>query len=58
MRRELEQLRRADGLIDGGAGRNRQLEQIAALLDGAAFEATSMPRRTCCRSSSAPSPAD
>jgi IS5 family transposase len=28
----------ADGLVEGGAGRNRQLERIAALVDWAAFE--------------------
>ena len=38
MRRELGQLSLADGLVDGGAGRNRQLERIAALVDWAAFE--------------------
>ena len=38
MRRELGQLSLADGLVDGGAGRNRQLEQIAALVGWAAFE--------------------
>ena len=38
MRRELGQLSLADGLVDGGAGRNRQLEKIAALVDWAAFE--------------------
>ena len=38
MRRELGQLGLADGLVDGGAGRNRQLEKIAALVDWAAFE--------------------
>jgi transposase, IS5 family len=37
MRRELGQLSLADGLVDGGAGRNRQLERIAALVDWAAF---------------------
>jgi hypothetical protein len=37
-RRELEQLSLADGLVDGGAGRNRQLKKIAALVDEAAFE--------------------
>jgi hypothetical protein len=35
MRRELGQL---SGLVDGGAGRNRQLGRIAALVDWAAFE--------------------
>src|SRR4029450_12623952 len=35
MRRELGQLSLADGLVDGGAGRNRQLERIAALVDWA-----------------------
>jgi transposase, IS5 family len=38
MRRELGQLSLADGLVDGGAGRNRQLERITALVDWAAFE--------------------
>jgi transposase, IS5 family len=38
MRRELGQLSLADGLVAGGAGRNRQLERIAALVDWAAFE--------------------
>jgi hypothetical protein len=38
MRRELEQLSLADGLVARGAGRNRQLERIAALVDGASFE--------------------
>ena len=33
MRRELGQLSLADGLVAGGAGRNRQLERIAALVD-------------------------
>ena len=37
MRRELGQLSLADGLVEG-AGRNRQLEKIAALVDWAAFE--------------------
>jgi IS5 family transposase len=37
VRRELGQLSLADGLVEG-AGRNRQLEQIAALVDWAAFE--------------------
>jgi IS5 family transposase len=37
MRRELGQLSLADGLVDGGTGRNRQLERIAALVDWAAF---------------------
>ena len=37
MRRELGQLSLADGLVEGGAGRNRQLERIAALVDWAAF---------------------
>jgi IS5 family transposase len=36
MRRELGQLSLADGLVEG-AGRNRQLEKIAALVDWAAF---------------------
>jgi transposase, IS5 family len=38
MRRELGQLSLADGMVEGGAGRNRQLERIAALVDWAAFE--------------------
>jgi IS5 family transposase len=38
MRRELGQLGLADGLVGGGAGRNRQLERIAALVDWPAFE--------------------
>ena len=38
MRRELGQLSLADGLVEGGAGRNRQLERIAALVDWAGFE--------------------
>ena len=38
MRRELGQLSLADGLVEGGAGRNRQLERIAALVDRAAFD--------------------
>ena len=38
MWRELGQLSLADGLVEGGAGRNRQLERIAALVDWAAFE--------------------
>ena len=38
MRRELGQLSLADGLVEAGAGRNRQLERIAALVDWAAFE--------------------
>lgn len=33
MRRELGQLSLADGLVEGGAGRNRQLEKIGALVD-------------------------
>src|SRR5262245_56276598 len=37
MRRALGQLSLADGLVEG-AGRNRQLERIAALVDWAAFE--------------------
>ena len=37
IRRELGQLSLADGLVDGGAGRNRQLQRIAALVDWAAF---------------------
>jgi hypothetical protein len=49
MRRELGQLSLADGLAGGGAGRNRQLEQIAALVDWAASSACSArstPRRS------------
>jgi IS5 family transposase len=38
VRRELGQLSLADGLVEGGAGRNRQLERIAALVDWPAFE--------------------
>jgi transposase, IS5 family len=38
MRRELGQLSLADGVVAGGAGRNRQLERIAALVDWAGFE--------------------
>jgi IS5 family transposase len=38
MRRELGQLSLADGVVEGGAGRNRQLERIAALVDWAGFE--------------------
>jgi transposase, IS5 family len=38
MRRELGQLSLADGLVEGGAGRNRQLERIAALVDWSGFE--------------------
>jgi hypothetical protein len=38
MRRELGQLSLADGLVEGGVGRNRRPERIAALVDGAAFE--------------------
>jgi transposase, IS5 family len=38
MRRELGQLSLADGVVAGGAGRNRQLEKIAALVEWAAFE--------------------
>jgi IS5 family transposase len=38
MRRELGQLSLADGLVEGSAGRNRQLEKIAALVDWAALE--------------------
>ena len=37
MRRELGQLSLADGLVDSGAGRNRQLERIAALVGWTAF---------------------
>jgi hypothetical protein len=37
MRRELGQLSLADGLV-GGAGRNRQLEKIAALVEWGPFE--------------------
>jgi hypothetical protein len=39
MRRELGQLSLADGLVEGGAGRNRQLEKIAALVEEAILEA-------------------
>jgi transposase, IS5 family len=38
MRRELGQLSLADGVVEGGAGRNRQLAKIAALVDWVAFE--------------------
>ena len=38
MRRELGQLSLADGVVAGGAGRNRQLERIAALVDWTGFE--------------------
>jgi transposase, IS5 family len=38
MRRELGQLSLADGVVAGGAGRNRQLERIAALVEWTAFE--------------------
>jgi transposase, IS5 family len=38
MRRELGRLCLADGLVDGGAGQNRQLERIAALIEWGAFE--------------------
>jgi len=38
MRRELGQLSLADGLVAGGAGRNRQLERLAALVDWGGFE--------------------
>jgi IS5 family transposase len=38
MRRELGQLSLADGLVEGAAGRNRQLDKIAALVDWARFE--------------------
>jgi IS5 family transposase len=38
MRRDLGQLSLADGLVAGGAGRNRQLERIAALVDWSGFE--------------------
>jgi hypothetical protein len=38
MRREQGQLSLADRLVARGAGRNRQLERIAALVDGASFE--------------------
>ena len=37
MRRELGQLSLADGVVAGGAGRNRQLERIAALVDWTGF---------------------
>jgi transposase, IS5 family len=36
--RELGQLSLADGLVGGGAGHNRQLERIAALVEWPAFE--------------------
>jgi IS5 family transposase len=38
MRRELGQLSLADGLVEGAAGRNRQLDRIASLVDWAGFE--------------------
>jgi IS5 family transposase len=38
MRRELGQLSLADGLVEGAAGRNRQLDKIASLVDWAGFE--------------------
>ena len=38
MRRELGQLSLADGLVAGGAGRNRHLEKIASLVDWTGFE--------------------
>jgi transposase, IS5 family len=38
MRRELGRLSLADGLVEGGAGRNRQLERIAALVEWGPFE--------------------
>jgi hypothetical protein len=38
VRRELGQLSLADGLVEGGAGRNRQLAKIGALVDWASFE--------------------
>jgi hypothetical protein len=38
MRAELGQLSLADGLVDGGAGWNRQLEKIAALVEWTVFE--------------------
>jgi IS5 family transposase len=38
MRRELGQLSLADGVMDSGAGQNRQLERLAALIDWSAFE--------------------
>ncbi len=38
MRRELGQLSLADGLVEGGAGRNRQLERLASLVDWTGFE--------------------
>ena len=37
MRRELGQLSRADGLVEGRTRRNRQLERMAAPIDGASF---------------------
>jgi IS5 family transposase len=38
MRRELGQLSLADGLVEGAAGRNRQLDKIASLVDWTGFE--------------------
>jgi transposase, IS5 family len=38
MRRELGQLSLADGLVEGGAGRNRRLAKIASLVDWSGFE--------------------
>ena len=38
MRRELGQLSLADGLVEGAAGRNRQLDKIASLVDWGGFE--------------------
>jgi IS5 family transposase len=38
MRRELGQLSLADGLVEGAAGRNRQLDTIASLVDWTGFE--------------------
>jgi hypothetical protein len=43
MRRELGQLSLADGLVEGGAGRNRQLEKIAVLVALHAASARSPP---------------
>jgi hypothetical protein len=38
MRRELGRLNVADDLVEGGAGRIRQMEKIAALADRGGFE--------------------
>ena len=45
MRRELGQLSLADGLVEGGAGRNRQLERLASLVDWTGFERLRWPTR-------------